>query len=95
MKHYEKNLSIWGSQKTLQNKQHKVPKWAKSTQELELKCNDTLDQISNWMKEHGPKLAQEKSESVLKTKKRKFDYPKLELEGHSIQFENSIRYLRI
>ena len=67
----------------------------KSTQKLELKCNDTLDLISNLTKEHGLKLAQEKSETLITTKKRKFYYPKLELEGHPTRFENSIRYLGI
>ena len=57
----------------------------KSTQELQLKCNNALDKISNWMKENGLKLAQEKSEAIFITKKHKFDYPKLELEGHLIQ----------
>ena len=45
------------------------------------------------MKEHGLKLAQEKSEAVLATKRRKFEYPKLVLDGHTIQFQDSIRYL--
>ena len=45
------------------------------------------------MKEDGLKLAQEKSEAVLVTKRRKFEYPKLVLDGHMIQFQDSIRYL--
>ena len=60
---------------------------------LEWKCNETLEIVSQWMKEHGLKLAQEKSEAVLVTKRRKFEYPKLVLDGHTIQFQDSIRYL--
>ena len=45
------------------------------------------------MKEHGLKLAQEKSEAVLVTKRGKFEYTKLVLGGHTIQFQDSIRYL--
>ena len=40
-----------------------------------------------------PQLAQEKSEAVLVTKRTKFEYPKLVLDGHTIQFQDSIRYL--
>ena len=45
------------------------------------------------MKEHGLKLAQEKSTAVLVTKRRKFEYHKLVLDGHTIHFQDSIRYL--
>ena len=58
--------------------------------ELEWKCNETLEIVSQWMKEHGLKLAQEKSQAVLVTKRRKFEYPKLVLDGHTIQFQNSM-----
>ena len=66
---------------------------ATTTEELEWKCNETLEIVSQWMKEHGLKLAQEKSEAVLVTKRRKFEYSKLVLDGHTIQFQDSIRYL--
>lgn len=68
---------------------------AETTQEAELKCNETLEIVSDWMKDHNLKLAQEKSEAVLITKRRKFDYPQLELDGHVIQFQDSIRYLGV
>ena len=66
---------------------------AATIEELEWKCNETLEIVSQWMKEHGLKLSQEKSEAVLVTKRRKFEYPKLVLDGHTIQFQDSIRYL--
>ena len=64
---------------------------AATIEELEWKCNKTLEIVSQRMKDHGLKLAQEKSEAVLVTKKRKFEYPKLVLDGHAIQFQDSIR----
>ena len=57
---------------------------AATIEELEWKCNETLEIASQWMKEHGLKLAQEKSEAVLVTKRRKFEFPKLVLDGHTI-----------
>ena len=44
------------------------------------------------MKEHD-KLAQQKSEAVLVTKRRKFEYPKLILDGPTIQFQDRIWYV--
>ena len=66
---------------------------AATIKELKWKCNETLEIVSQWMKEDGLKLAQEKSEAVLVTKRRKFEHPKLELDGCTIQFQDSIRYL--
>ena len=59
-------------------------------EELEWKCNEALEIVSQWMKEHGLKLDQEKSEAILVTKRKKFEYPKLVLDGHTIQFQDSI-----
>ena len=64
---------------------------AATIEELQWKRNETLDIVSQWMKEHGLKLAQEKSEAVFVAKSRKFEYPKLVLDGHTIQFQDSIR----
>ena len=61
--------------------------------ELEWKCNETLEIICYWMKVHGLQLVQEKSEAILVTKRTKFEHPKLELDGYTIQFQDSIRYL--
>ena len=66
---------------------------AATIEQLEWKCIETLEIISQWVKERGLKLAQEKSEAVLVTKRRKFEYPKLVLDGHTIQFQDSIWYL--
>ena len=72
---------------------------AATIEELEWKCNETLEIASYWMKAHGLQLTQEKSEAVLVTKRKKFEDPKLELDGccivHTIQFQDSIRYLDI
>ena len=57
---------------------------AATIEELEWKCNETLEIVSQWMKEHDLKLAQEKSEAVLVTKRRKFEYPNFVLDGRTI-----------
>ena len=54
-----------------------------------------LEIVSRWMKAHGPKMAKEKSDVVLITKRQKFEHPKLELDGYIIQFQDSIWYLDI
>ena len=66
---------------------------AETIEELGWKCHETLEIVSQWIKEHGLKLAQVKSEAVFVTKRRKFEYPKLVLNGHTIQSQNSMRYL--
>ena len=66
---------------------------AATIEELEWKCNETLEIVSQWMKEHGLKLAQEKSKLVLVTTRKKFEYPKLVPDGNTIQFQDSIWYL--
>ena len=38
---------------------------AATIKELKWKCNETLEIVTRWMKAHGLKLAQEKSEAVL------------------------------
>ena len=68
---------------------------AATIEELEWKCNETLEIVSCWMKAHGLQLTQEKSEAVLVTKGRKFEHPKLELDGCTIPLQDSIRYLGI
>ena len=64
-------------------------------EELEWKCNKTLEIFSCWMKAYSLQLVQEKSEAVLVTKRRKFEHPKLELDGCTTQFQDSIWYLDI
>ena len=66
-----------------------------TTEEIEVKTNETLAMVSDWMKDHWLKLAQEKSEAVLITKRRSFKLPELELDNYPIQFKGSIRYLGI
>ena len=60
---------------------------AATIEKLQWKCNETLEIVSQSMKEHGLKLAQEKNETVLVTKRKKFEYPKLVLDGHKIQLD--------
>ena len=68
---------------------------AATVEKPERKCNETLEIVSCWMKARGLKPSQKKSVAILVTKRRKFEHPKLELDGYTIQFQDSIRYLGI
>jgi len=63
---------------------------------VEQLVNPTLDDIVVWMTTNGPKLAPEKAECVVLTKKRSFRPHNLYIQGHQIQVKRAIiRYLGV
>ncbi|KAI8129373.1 Retrovirus-related Pol polyprotein from type-1 retrotransposable element R1 [Lucilia cuprina] len=64
-------------------------------QALEIITNDSLSRCDRWLNEHGLKLAAEKTESILITNRRSFIAPKLRIQGKSITFSKSLRYLGV
>ncbi|KAF5187399.1 reverse transcriptase [Thalictrum thalictroides] len=62
---------------------------------LEAALNPTLAAIDQWMQQKGLQLAHHKSEAVLLTKRRAFEPPRLEIGGHPIRIEKSLRYLGV
>lgn len=66
-----------------------------STAVVEITTNDCLSRISTWLRSNKLKLAAEKTEAIIVTDKRVFSLPKLEVEGHEVQFKKSLRYLGV
>lgn len=62
---------------------------------IEELVNHTLNEIAEWMKENGLKLAPEKSECVVLTKKYAYRDPELFIEGCLVPVRRSIRYLGV
>ena len=60
---------------------------------LELRINDSLCQARRWLDSRGLKMAPEKSEALLVTDRSSFQYPKIVLGEHEIQWKKSIKYL--
>lgn len=51
--------------------------------------------VSKWMKGNGLRLAKEKTKVVLIIMRWKYDPLKLELEGHPIQIQESVKYMGV
>ena len=59
---------------------------------LELRINDSLWLAKRWLDSRGLKMAPEKTEALLVTDKRSFQYPKIALGEHEIEWKKSIEY---
>jgi len=68
---------------------------AHDVEHVEQLVNPALDDIVAWMTTNGLKLAPEKAECVVLTKKHSFRQPNLYVQGHQIQVKRSIRYLGV
>ena len=62
---------------------------------LELRINDTLWRAKRWLDSRGLKIAPEKTEASLVTDRRSFQYPKIALGEHEIEWKKSIKYLGV
>ncbi|CAI6371311.1 unnamed protein product [Macrosiphum euphorbiae] len=62
---------------------------------IEQLVNPTLEDIVGWMSSNGLRLAPEKSECVVLTKKRSFREPSLHIQGCQVPVKRSVRYLGI
>ena len=60
---------------------------------LELRINDSLWRAKRWLDSRGLKMAPEKTEALLVTDRRSFQYPRIVLGEHEIEWEKSIKYL--
>lgn len=68
---------------------------AMSTQQLEESVNRTLQMVQDWMNTQKLRLALQKTEAVMLTRKRDYRKPIFTLEGQQIATKNSLRYLGI
>ena len=62
---------------------------------LELRINDSLWRAKRWLNSRCLKMAPEKTEALLVTDKRSFQYPKIALGEHEIEWKKSIKYLGV
>lgn len=60
---------------------------------IEIVTNDSLGRINRWLRANHLQLAAAKTEAILITKRRSFNYPQLCVGGHVIQIKRSLRYL--
>ena len=66
-----------------------------STQTLEIIANECLRRASKWMRENGLAISVQKTEALLITDKRIFTPPSLVLEGQTVPWSKSLRYLGV
>ena len=62
---------------------------------LELRINDSLWRAKRWLDSRGLKMALEKTEALLVTDRRSFQYPRIVLGENEIEWKKSIRYLGV
>jgi len=67
----------------------------RTTDILEERANEALEKVSIWMKTNDLKLAVDKTECVMITKKRGYGEPRFTLNGTIVQPKESLRYLGI
>ena len=60
---------------------------------LELRINDSLWWAKRWLDIRGLKMAPEKTEALLITDRRSFQYPRIVLGEHESEWKKSIKYL--
>ena len=62
---------------------------------LELRINESLWRTKRWLDSRCLKMAPEKTETLLITDSRSFQYPKIALGEHEIEWKKSINYLGV
>ena len=62
---------------------------------LKLRINETLRRAKRWLDSRGLKMAPEKTEALLVTDRRSFQYPRIVLEEHEVEWKTSIKYLGV
>ena len=62
---------------------------------LELRINESLWRAKRWLDSRGLKMAPEKTEALLVTDRRSFQYPRIVLGEHQVDCKTSIKYLGV
>ena len=62
---------------------------------LELRINESLWRAKRWLDIWGLKMTLEKTEALLFTDRRSFQYPRIVLEEHEVEWKKSIKYLGV
>lgn len=66
---------------------------AETTAQLEIIINDCMDRAYHWLNGRGFKLSIHKTEAVLITERRVFNWPDLVINGQEIKWSKSVTYL--
>ena len=62
---------------------------------LELRINDSLWRAKRWLDSRCLTMAPKKTEALLVTDRRSFQYPRIALGEHEIEWKKSIKYLGV
>ena len=62
---------------------------------LELRINESLRRAKLWLDRRSLKMAPEKTETLLVTDRRSFQYPRIVLGEHEVEWRTSIKYLGV
>ena len=62
---------------------------------LELRINESLWRAKRWLDRRGLKMAAEKTDALLVTDRRSFQYPRIVLGEHEVEWKTSIKYLGV
>ena len=62
---------------------------------LEVRINESLWSEKRWMDSRGLKMAPEKTDALPVTDRRSFQYPRIALREHEVEWKTSIKYLGV
>ena len=62
---------------------------------LELRINESLWRAKRWLNSRGFKMAPEKTEALLVTDRRSFQFPRIVFGEHEVEWKTSIKYLGV
>ena len=62
---------------------------------LELRINESLRRAKRWLDSRGLKMTPENTEALLVTGRRSFQYPRIALGEHEVEWKTSIKYLGV
>ena len=62
---------------------------------LELRINESLLRVKRWLDSRGLKMALERTKALLFTDRRSFQYPRIVLGEHKVEWKTSIKYLGV
>lgn len=68
---------------------------ARTTQTVEILINESMRRANGWLRANGLELALHKTEAVLITDKRLFTPPDLSLDGETVPWKKSLKYLGV
>jgi hypothetical protein len=62
---------------------------------LQIRMDESLRRLKRWLDSRGLDIAAQKTEAVLVTRRRAFQWPKLEIDGHEVAWKPTMTYLGV